>query len=106
MARRELLTRVEVPSIPHTDILTSTVVQLGVNPSGYALPPFFLSSSGSKAADQEALKLAKLMRFKPLGPAGGNTPWSATSLVWGKVIFEWHTLELPAANAPATPPPQ
>lgn len=106
LARRKLLTRVEVPSIAHTDILTNTVVQLGVNPSGYPFPPIFLNSSGSKAADQEALKLAKSMRFKPLGPADGNGPRSATALMWGKVVFEWHTLELAATNAPVGTAPQ
>src|SRR5262245_47605270 len=47
LARRALLGPVEVPSLPHTDILTNTVVELGVNPSGLVQWTVVLGSSGS-----------------------------------------------------------
>jgi hypothetical protein len=98
LTRRELLAPVEVPSIPHTNLLTNTVIQLAVDSSGFALFPVMLSSSGSKGADQQALDLAKGLRFKPVGTANAGPPQRPRSLTWGRLVFEWHTL--PAADPP------
>lgn len=96
LAGRELITSLEVPSFPHTDILANTVVQLVVNRSGFVFSPaILLSGSGSKAADSRAVELARSLRFKPVA-AGG-----ATTLTWGTLIVQWHTLEMPATNRPA-----
>src|SRR5205814_1308130 len=106
LAGRELVAPLEVPSIPHTDILKNTVVQLGVSPLGFTFsPPVVLSSSGSKTADQRALDLAKAARFKPVARAGPATPGSPSALTWGKLIFQWHTVELSATNSPSAKSP-
>jgi len=106
LAGRELVAPLEIPSIPHTDILKNTVVQVGVSPLGFTFsPPVVLSSSGSKTADQRALDLAKSARFKPVprtGPASASGP---PALTWGKFIFQWHTVELSATNSPAAQSP-
>lgn len=94
LAGRGLIAPLELPSFPHTDILANTSVQLVVNRSGFVFsPPIVLNSSGSKAADSRAVELARSLRFKPV--AAGD----ATTLTWGTLIVQWHTLEMPA-----TPP--
>jgi TonB family protein len=91
LGRRKLLTEVPIPSFPHTELLTNSVVQLMVTAEGRPASVTLLSSSGLAAADKQALETAARMRFAPLesNPAG---------LTWGKLIMEWHTL--PATNAP------
>ena len=100
LARRELITPLDVPSFPHTDMLANTVVQLVVNRSGFVFsPPVVLTGSGLKAADSRATELARSLRFKPV--AAGD----ATTLTWGALVIQWHTLEIPATNRPAVQPP-
>ena len=105
LAKRELLAPLELRSIPHKEILTDTVVQVCVSPLGVPFAPLPLSSSGSPEADRQALELVKSVRFKPL--AGGNPTSlrSQAAFTWGKIIFQWHTLEMPATNVPAAKPP-
>jgi len=102
LANRELLAPLELPSIPHAEILTDTVVQVSVGPLGIPFSPVLLSSSGSPEADREALGLVKSVRFKPLGRGNSTSPPSEAAFTWGEIIFQWHTLEMPATNAPAT----
>ena len=68
-------------------------------------PPVVLSSSGSKTADQRALDLAKAARFKPVARPGPASPGRPPALTWGKLIFQWHTVELSATNSPAAKSP-
>jgi hypothetical protein len=98
LAKRELLTPLDVRSIPHTDILTNTVVQVVVTARGLVFSPVVLSGSGSRIADQHALDLARSARFKPLDGAPSQSPAAQT---WGRIIFEWQTLELSGTNSPA-----
>ncbi len=105
LAKRELLAPLELPTIPHTEILTDTVVQVCVSPLGVPFSPVPLSSSGSTEADRKALELVKSMRFKPLALGNSTSPRSQAAFTWGKIIFQWYTVEMPATNAPAKPPP-
>jgi len=105
LAKRELLTPLELQSITNTDILTDTVVQVCVSPLGVPFAPVPLSSSGSLEADREALELVKSVRFKPLATGNSTSPRSPTAFTWGKIVFQWHTVEMPATNAPAVKPP-
>jgi len=105
LARRELLTPLEVPSVPHSDILTNTVVRLEVGAAGFTFSSVVLSSSGSKAADRFALDLARSARFKPVPRAGPASPGNPVHLTAGEIIFQWHTLEMPSTNGPAAKPP-
>jgi len=101
LANRELLAPPELPSVPHAEILSDTVVQVCVGPLGVPFSPVPLSSSGSPEADRHALEFVRSVRFRPL--AGGNSasPRGQAAFTWGKIIFQWHTLEMPATNAPA-----
>jgi len=101
LARRELATPLEIPSLPHGDILTNTVVQVCVGQAGLVFSPVPLSSSGSKTADQTALDLVKAIRFTSVAPSDSSSSRDRTALTWGKIIFQWHTLELTATNGPA-----
>jgi hypothetical protein len=102
LAGREVLTLLEVPSISHTDILTNTVVQVVVDSRGFVFsPPVVIGASGSKTADQRALELLKSIRFKPVAPIRSDAARDPSALTWGKIIFQWRTLELPATNRPA-----
>ena len=105
LAKRELLAPLELRSIPHKEILTDTVVQVCVSPLGAPFAAVPLSSSGSPEADRLALELVKSIRFKPLGAGNSTSPRSQVAFTWGKIIFQWHTLEMPATNAPAAKPP-
>ena len=105
LARRELATPLEIPSFPHGDILTNTVVQVCVGQAGLVFSPVPLSSSGSRTADQTALDLVKAIRFTPVAPSDSSSSSDRTALTWGKIIFQWHTLELAATNGPAVRPP-
>ena len=105
LAKRELLAPLELRSIPHKEILTDTVVQVCVSPLGAPFAAVPLSSSGSPEADRLALELVKSIRFKPLGAGNSTSPRSQAAFTWGKIIFQWHTLEMPATNVPAAKPP-
>jgi hypothetical protein len=101
LAGRSLLTTFKLPAWPHTDVLTNTVVAVLVDAQGVPASGTLLTGSGSKEADQHALRQVKEARFEAL-TTGPNSP--ATGLSWGKIIFEWNTLPLPPTNAPAAAP--
>jgi hypothetical protein len=102
LARRRLITPVELPSWQHTDVLTNTVVRLVVDAAGQTVSAALVRRCGHKEADEHALKQASGARFEALD-AGG--PRAATNrpeqFIWGEMIFEWHTMPVPATNAPA-----
>jgi len=104
LAGRRLLKPIELPSWPHTEILTNSIVQIIVDADGWTISPgALLSGSGLNEADQFALKLARAARFesvRPVGPAQAANP--ASRPMWGKLIFEWQTV--PFSNAPPTNP--
>jgi len=105
LARRRLLTPLELRLWQNTDILTNSVVQVVVDAEGRPISVTLLSGSGSKAVDQQALELAGAARFEPLGrtPAGtALTP--AAQLGWGRMIFRWRTLPPRLTNGPAAGP--
>ena len=85
-------------SWPATDLLTNSVVQVLTDPDGQILAATLLPpGSGSKAADQRALELARSARFAPVARNSGH-------LTVGDLIFEWHTVPMPDTNAPPAQP--
>ena len=99
LARRRLLTPLQLNSQYSDDLLTNSVVRLLVDASGWPysmvlLPP----GSGSKDADEQALELAEKARFDPLpGKAQNSDPLDG--LTWGELVFQWHTIPPAATNA-------
>ena len=77
LAARRLLTPVDLPAWPHTDLLTNTLVQVfvdaqGITSSWLLQPP---SGSGLKDADQFALDFARRARFEPIGAPLRPSQW-------------------------------
>jgi hypothetical protein len=104
LARRRLLVRPTLPSWPSADILTNTVVQVLVAADGKPVSATILDKkSGSLAADQQALRDALNARFEPLDVTDPANPLAGLSL--GQMVFEWHTLPLPATNNEVAPAP-
>jgi TonB family protein len=106
LEHRRLRTPLELPSWPHSDLLTNSIVQLVLDADGRPESFTLLSSSGLKAADEKALELARTARFVPLrnhSPSSSGT--APTPAGWGRMVFEWQTASQPqATNAPATGP--
>jgi TonB family protein len=105
LAQRRLVTPLPLRSWPNPDILTNSVVRLAVDSEGRPVSPTLLSSSGSTAADQYALELARAARFEPVrrNPADpALKPAADLSLV--RMTFRWHTLPPPPTNSPAASP--
>jgi hypothetical protein len=104
LEERRLKTIIKLPSWPHSDFLTNTVVKLFINGDGLPVStPVLLYSSGLKAADDFALAQASALRFEPIlneGPGRSHNPLANST--WGTIIFEWQTLPLSATNT--TPP--
>jgi TonB family protein len=90
LTNRRLLTEPDLPSWPHTDLLTNTIVQVEVNAAGKPVSLTLLTSSGLPAADRRALEWVRSARFDPVEPGGGKNPFGR--LDWGKMVFDWHTI--------------
>jgi hypothetical protein len=107
LQQRRLKTVPDLPSWPHSDFLTNTIVKLFINADGVPISaPVLLSSSRLKAADDFALAQASAARFEPIineGPGRSSSPLA--NATWGMMIFEWHTLPFSPTNS-APPSPQ
>ena len=105
LARRHLLTPLQMKSQPHPEILANSVVQVVVDDEGRPVSVTLLAGSGSAAADQDALEQARIARFERVSyePAEA-VPNPMAHLSWGKMIFQWHTVPMPPASGPAANP--
>ena len=102
---RRLLGSNELAPMPHSDLLANTVVQVVVGADGRPVSvPILLSSSGSRAADEKALNLARTARFNALELTSGRPNDPMAQLVWGRMIFQWQTLPMPATNSATSDP--
>lgn len=90
LAGRRLLTTIALPSIAVNDVIAPTRVQALVDPEGNVASAVLLESSAFADADQRALRLTGNLRFAP-----------APRLMFGEIIFTWHTVPLTATNEPA-----
>jgi TonB family protein len=101
LAGRHLHQTPELPSFPHNDLLTNSVVQLLVDAQGNPLSFTLLSASGSAAADQLALETARAAKFDSIsrgGPERSTNPLAG--LTWGEMVFEWRTAPMVQTNGP------
>jgi hypothetical protein len=103
LAARALLAPLELPSWPHTDMLSNTTVQAIVDAAGFTFSAVLLSGSGLKEADLHALKLVSSARFRPL-PRTERAPDGGGPVTWGRFVFQWHTLSPPATNLSSAQP--
>jgi hypothetical protein len=77
------------------DVIAPSRVQLLINRDGTVASAVLLETTGYAAADhcapadQQALDLARTLRFAP-----------ADRLMFGEIDFDWHTVPLTTTNAP------
>ncbi len=81
IARRKILKPFTAPTLAFNDILSPSRVQLLVEPDGNVISAVLLETSGYDHADQQALELARALRFAP-----------ADKLMFGEILFNWHTV--------------
>ncbi len=84
-------------SRPVADVLADTRVQVLVSAEGMVVSPRLASATAARnpaqwAADQDALKVARTLRFAPLPKAGSQGPGT---LVEGTLVFRWHSVPPP-----------
>jgi hypothetical protein len=78
-----------VPPINVNDVIAPSRVQLLVDKDGNIASAVLLESSAYAPADQEALALAQRLQFA-----------RSDKLMFGEIIFNWHTVPLATTNAP------
>ncbi|HTG45052.1 MAG TPA: hypothetical protein VK633_11030 [Verrucomicrobiae bacterium] len=101
---RALLTKFDLPSWPHPDLLSNTVVQVLIDADGFSLSATPLSESGSREADRFATQAAARARFsrvRPLDQSNADRP--DEGLTWVRLVFQWHTLPPLATNQTGAP---
>ena len=81
LAGRRLLHPLTLPLLPVNDVLPPSRVQLLVAADGNVFSTALLDTSGNPDADQNALALARTLRFAP-----------ARKLMFGEITFLWHTV--------------
>ena len=80
------------------DLLTNSVVRIVVDADGQGFSPALIPpGSGSRAADQSALEIARGARFAPMSR-------QVARQTIGALLFEWHTVPVPETNPPAAKP--
>lgn len=89
LAQRQLLFQPTLPSLPYNDVLLPSKVQALVDAGGNVMSVVLLESSTLDTADQNALAIARSLRFSP-----------ATQLTFGEIIFNWHTVPMTSTNTP------
>jgi TonB family protein len=81
LAQRLLPSPISLTNWPYADVLGPCVVQVLVDTGGNVVSTVLLKSCDYKNADDQALELARALRFTP-----------AASLALGQIIFNWHTV--------------
>jgi TonB family protein len=84
LAQRQLPSEIQLTNWPYAEVLAPSVVQVLVDAAGKLVSAVLLNSSDYKDADEKALALARTLRFTP-----------SSSLAFGKIIFNWHTVPPP-----------
>ena len=98
LARRRLSKPPALKSWPHPDILSNSVVEVVVDADGFVFSPVLLRSSGSREADEYAMKVSAAAQFEPLRRVGGVVDVGGPMSL-GKLTFEWHTLPMSTGEA-------
>jgi hypothetical protein len=93
---RKLLFAPALPNVPHADVLAKTIITVSVNGNGVVESASITRDSGSKWADDHALRLSRAFSFDsaaiPDTRVRENSP-----PVFGRLVFTWNTV--PPTNA-------
>jgi hypothetical protein len=100
LRNRTLTTAPEIPIQYASDVLSNSVVQIGVRADGFPFTARIVSGSGSRAADLTALDIANKLRFVPASLINSSDSADPAALQWGELQFQWFTTEPSATNAP------
>jgi TonB family protein len=92
---RRLLNEPVLAAQVHGDVLSRTVVEALVGADGLVISGRILENSGSARADADAMALTRRTRFSPK-PGTNQAP------ELGKLIFQWHALDLSQTNNVST----
>lgn len=98
LARWEPVLREPLPLIAQTEFITNSVVELLADRKGRLLSHTLLHSSGSRAADEWALKSARHVQWRQTNFTSSAQPSHRPAPLSGRFIFHWRT-------APMTNPP-
>lgn len=105
LASRRLVKPILLKSWPYPDMLSNSVVEAVVDAEGFTFSTVLLGGSGSREADNYALKTADEARFEAARRTRGRSGRSeAGPVAIGKLVFEWHTLP-PLPEAGLAPQP-
>jgi hypothetical protein len=96
LAGRQMSLPVPLRAWAGSAVLSNTVVQFAISPSGQVVLAGLWSGSGLHEADASAVEAVNALVFRPAGT-------SAAALTWDKATFYWRTVQPPpATNAPLT----
>lgn len=100
LATRPVLNKPVPPNAVGADVLSDTIVRIGVRRDGFPQSLRVVAGSGTPAMDVSALQMAHGIRFAPqvVTRAGQED-----ALEWGELVFQWHTAA-PGTNNPAISP--
>jgi hypothetical protein len=106
LAARGLLSLPALPSWSNADVLAPSQVQVMVDARGNPVSALLLAGSGLKGADEAAVRLALAARFGTDPAALDSQPGNpAAGLIFGRLLFRWHTLPVAAVTNNAVNPP-
>jgi TonB family protein len=100
LAGRKLSATPSLPGIPHPALLRRTVVAVVVNGEGVVESAVVVGESESKAADDQAVELARAFVFEPLPIREARTRSTAPPTL-GQLTFTWH-VTMPTNLSPVT----
>ncbi len=97
IATNTLKSAVTIPNQMGLDIVSNTVVQIAILPSGLIHVARVWRSSGSHSIDLQAVAIAQTLSFVPSRATReqGENP----ILTWGWFEVQWHTEALPVSDA-------
>jgi TonB family protein len=99
LARRKISRTPVLPSASGTDLLPQTTLAVSVNGDGAVRSAAVIGTSGSEAADDDAIDAAREFEFEPL-PIRDARARELAPPTMGRLVFTWHIV-LPT-NATAT----
>ncbi len=91
VAARPLRTPLNPPVQAFTDVLTNSVVQIGIDQEGFPGVVRLLAGSGSRKADEDAISLARSLRFDPVPRREAIPEARFVDWTWGKITIQWFT---------------
>jgi TonB family protein len=77
-----------------SELLGSTRLDVAVNPQGSVVLSQVSESSGSRAADEQALEAVRKAQFQPVPGAGRRPEFGSTQVEWVTVNVHWATQPL------------